>query len=98
MYVAGERELTRHKKLINRNSELYWILVSTIPWLDRRMVTIPKKDFLHGDRINAPIRYVTKYVLFQYTNREGKELTVSSCEPYQRYASISLKKSTIPPQ
>lgn len=58
------------------------ILLSTISWFDRRMLTIPKLNFIHGDQVDAPIRYVYKYVLFRYTNREGKDVTVSSQGPY----------------
>lgn len=70
--VAGEREMTHQEQLMNKKAALYQIWISTIPRLDQKLVTSPKPNFLHGDRIDTAIRYVTEYVLSTPTGKANK--------------------------
>lgn len=75
---------------------MYGIIVSTIYWAGPKGLPLLKPDFIHGDRIEAPINYISDYVLFNYVNENGKEVIMSSKGPYQITVLIRLKKPIIP--
>lgn len=81
----------------NKTVDLYMILLSNISLYDPKSVPLSKPDFIHGNRIDAPVTYVFDFIVFKYTNEARNEVTLSSRGLYQRAVSICSKKLTIPP-
>lgn len=96
LYEAAQRELSQRDQLANRTA-LCIILLSNITWYGPKSVPLPKPDFIHGNRKDAPITYVFDFAMFKYTNEAGNEVTLSSRGLYQRTVSIRSKEPAIPP-
>lgn len=75
---------------------MYRILLSNISSCGPKSVPLPKPNFIHGNRIDASINYISDFVIFKYVNEAGNKVTLSSQGLYQRTTSIRSKMSTIP--